>query len=111
MGLEVWVHAGLTKAENVEVDRDGYSENRGSSGRPAAVRFLSVEPLLEDVGKLPLEGLSWVIVGGESGPRRSPHAGGLGSFNPGAMQGGRRGATAERILLDITSRPRHPRSH
>ena len=39
---------------------------------PAAVRFLSVEPLLEDVGKLPLEGLSWVIVGGESGPGARP---------------------------------------
>ena len=35
---------------------------------PAAVRFLSVEPLLEDLGELPLEGISWVIVGGESGP-------------------------------------------
>jgi protein gp37 len=33
-----------------------------------AVRFLSVEPLLEDVGKLNLVGISWVIVGGESGP-------------------------------------------
>lgn len=39
---------------------------------PAAVRFLSVEPLLEDVGQLPLEGLSWVIVGGESGPGARP---------------------------------------
>jgi len=39
---------------------------------PAAVRFLSVEPLLEDVGKLPLEGISWVIVGGESGPGARP---------------------------------------
>ncbi|MEO5925121.1 MAG: phage Gp37/Gp68 family protein [Bryobacteraceae bacterium] len=35
---------------------------------PAAVRFLSVEPLLEDLGELPLDGISWVIVGGESGP-------------------------------------------
>ena len=33
---------------------------------PASVRFLSVEPLLEDLGTLPLEGISWVIVGGES---------------------------------------------
>jgi len=33
------------------------------------IRFLSVEPLLEDLGKLDLEGISWVIVGGESGPR------------------------------------------
>lgn len=39
---------------------------------PAAVRFLSIEPLLEDVGNLPLEGISWVIVGGESGPRARP---------------------------------------
>jgi protein gp37 len=39
---------------------------------PAVVRFLSVEPLLEDIGKLPLEGISWVIVGGESGPGARP---------------------------------------
>jgi protein gp37 len=39
---------------------------------PAAVRFLSVEPLLEDVGEVPLEGISWVIVGGESGPGARP---------------------------------------
>ncbi len=39
---------------------------------PAAVRFLSVEPLLEDIGWLPLEGISWVIVGGESGPGARP---------------------------------------
>ncbi len=39
---------------------------------PATVRFLSLEPLLEDVGKLPLEGISWVIVGGESGPGARP---------------------------------------
>jgi protein gp37 len=31
------------------------------------LRFLSIEPLLEDVGTLPLEGIDWVIVGGESG--------------------------------------------
>jgi protein gp37 len=35
---------------------------------PAAVRFLSIEPLLEDLGELCLDGISWVIVGGESGP-------------------------------------------
>lgn len=38
----------------------------------AMVRFLSVEPLLEDVGKLNLEGIHWVIVGGESGPGARP---------------------------------------
>lgn len=35
---------------------------------PAAVRFLSVEPLLEELGPLNLDGIHWVIVGGESGP-------------------------------------------
>lgn len=38
----------------------------------AIVRFLSVEPLLEDIGKLDLAGISWVIVGGESGPGARP---------------------------------------
>lgn len=41
---------------------------------PAAVRFLSVEPLLEDLGEIDLKGIHWVIVGGESGPgARSMH--------------------------------------
>ena len=35
---------------------------------PASIRFLSVEPLLGPIGSLPLEGIHWVIVGGESGP-------------------------------------------
>ena len=39
---------------------------------PAAVRFLSVEPLLEDLGRLNLKGVHWVIVGGESGPGARP---------------------------------------
>ena len=39
---------------------------------PAMVRFLSVEPLLEDLGAVDLSGISWVIVGGESGPRARP---------------------------------------
>jgi protein gp37 len=34
----------------------------------ASVRFLSVEPLLESLGKIDLENIDWVIVGGESGP-------------------------------------------
>ncbi len=34
----------------------------------AKVRFLSCEPLIGDVGHLPLDGIHWVIVGGESGP-------------------------------------------
>ncbi|VTS00465.1 Bacteriophage protein gp37 OS=Cystobacter fuscus DSM 2262 GN=D187_000285 PE=4 SV=1: Gp37_Gp68 [Gemmata massiliana] len=39
---------------------------------PAAVRFLSVEPLLEDLGAIDLTGISWVIVGGESGHGARP---------------------------------------
>jgi protein gp37 len=35
---------------------------------PVPIRFLSVEPLIGPVGKLPLDGIGWVIVGGESGP-------------------------------------------
>src|SRR5713101_576687 len=38
----------------------------------AAVKFLSIEPLLEDLGVLDLTGISWVIVGGESGPGARP---------------------------------------
>jgi protein gp37 len=38
----------------------------------ARVRFLSIEPLLEDLGKLNLRGIHWVIVGGESGHGARP---------------------------------------
>lgn len=38
----------------------------------AAVKFLSCEPLLEDLGRLDLVGIDWVIVGGESGPKARP---------------------------------------
>jgi protein gp37 len=36
---------------------------------PAKTRFLSIEPLIGSVGELNLNGINWVIVGGESGPR------------------------------------------
>ena len=39
---------------------------------PAAVKFLSLEPLLGPIFDLPLEGIGWVIVGGESGPGARP---------------------------------------
>lgn len=38
----------------------------------AKVRFLSVEPLLEDLGEFDLSGIDWVIVGGESGYKARP---------------------------------------
>lgn len=40
----------------------------------ARTRFLSIEPLLEDIGRLDLHGIHWVIVGGESGPKARPMA-------------------------------------
>src|SRR5947209_11665652 len=39
---------------------------------PAAINFLSIEPLLEDLGTVDLSGIDWVIVGGESGPKARP---------------------------------------
>ena len=39
---------------------------------PANVRFLSLEPLLEPLGELDLDGIGWVIVGGESGKGYRP---------------------------------------
>jgi protein gp37 len=49
-------------------DRRYYGRIRHLSRVPAAVRFLSCEPLLAPLPDLPLDGVDWVIVGGESGP-------------------------------------------
>ncbi len=38
----------------------------------APIRFLSCEPLLEDLGELNLNGIDWIIVGGESGRQARP---------------------------------------
>jgi protein gp37 len=42
------------------------------SAIPARLRFISAEPLLGPIPGLPLDGIHWVIVGGESGPRARP---------------------------------------
>ncbi|MBS1902300.1 MAG: phage Gp37/Gp68 family protein [Bacteroidetes bacterium] len=39
---------------------------------PATTRFLSLEPLIGPLENLPLDGIHWVIVGGESGPKSRP---------------------------------------
>lgn len=39
---------------------------------PAAIRFLSVEPLLGEIPEITLDAIGWVIVGGESGPNARP---------------------------------------
>ncbi len=41
-------------------------------GLDASIRFLSCEPLVEDLGSLDLSGIDWVIVGGESGVQARP---------------------------------------
>jgi protein gp37 len=57
---------------SVEDKKYGLPRIKHLRDAPAAVRFLSVEPLLEDLGKIDLGGISWVIVGGESGPGARP---------------------------------------
>ncbi len=39
---------------------------------PAAIRFVSLEPLLEDLGEINFKGIDWAIIGGESGPDARP---------------------------------------
>ena len=39
---------------------------------PAKIRFLSLEPLIGEIGEIDLDGIDWVIVGGESGPGARP---------------------------------------
>jgi protein gp37 len=58
----------------VSVENRKYGLPRIESLRstPSEVRFLSIEPLLEDLGRINLKGIDWVIVGGESGPRSRP---------------------------------------
>jgi protein gp37 len=57
---------------SVENRRHGVPRIQHLQDAPAAVRFLSIEPLLEDLGSLDLRGISWVIVGGESGAGARP---------------------------------------
>lgn len=52
---------------SVEDRRHGLPRLELLRAAPAAIKFLSIEPLLEDLGELSLEGVDWVIVGGESG--------------------------------------------
>jgi protein gp37 len=53
----------------VSVENDDYAHRiEDLQATPAAVRFLSLEPLLAPLPDLDLAGIDWVIVGGESGP-------------------------------------------
>jgi protein gp37 len=57
---------------SVEDKRYGLPRVTHLRNTPASIRFLSVEPLLEDLGEFDLSGIDWVIVGGESGPGARP---------------------------------------
>jgi protein gp37 len=57
---------------SVENRRHGLPRIDNLRASRAAVKFLSIEPLLEDLGKVDLSGIDWVIVGGESGPGARP---------------------------------------
>ncbi|HZL66014.1 MAG TPA: phage Gp37/Gp68 family protein [Candidatus Limnocylindrales bacterium] len=57
---------------SVEDKRYGLPRIEDLRGAPAAVKFLSIEPLLEDLGKFDVSGIDWAIVGGESGPGARP---------------------------------------
>jgi protein gp37 len=57
---------------SVENRKQGLPRVDHLQSTPAAVRFLSIEPLLESLGKIDLKGIHWIIVGGESGPGARP---------------------------------------
>lgn len=57
---------------SVENRKHGLPRLRALQRAHAQVRFLSIEPLLEDLGTVDLKGIDWVIVGGESGPGARP---------------------------------------
>jgi protein gp37 len=57
---------------SVEDKRHGIPRIAHLQRAPAAVRFLSIEPLLEDLGDIDLSGVHWAIVGGESGHGARP---------------------------------------
>lgn len=57
---------------SVEDRKHGVPRIERLRATPAHFRFLSIEPLLEDLGDLDLHAIDWVIVGGESGPQSRP---------------------------------------
>ena len=61
----IWI--GVTIENNLHVDRINALKNI-----PAKIKYLSVEPMLSEIKDLNLNDISWVIVGGESGPGARP---------------------------------------
>lgn len=69
-----YVHPRIWMGTSVEDKRHGLPRIDVLRQVPAAVRFLSIEPLLEDLGEIDLTGIHWVLVGGESGHDARPCA-------------------------------------
>jgi protein gp37 len=69
-----WMADLANVAYGVSVENRQYGLPRIDALRstPARIRFLSIEPLLEDLGSLDLQRIDWVIVGGESGGHARP---------------------------------------
>jgi protein gp37 len=57
---------------SVEDRKYGLPRIKDLRATPVAVRFLSIEPLLEDLGQFDISGIDWAIVGGESGQGARP---------------------------------------
>ncbi len=68
-----WPYANVWLGVSIENQRYVFRSD-GLRDIPATVRFLSLEPLIGPVD-LTLDGIQWVIVGGESGPKRRPMEG------------------------------------
>jgi protein gp37 len=66
------VPANVWLGTSVENRKHGVPRIAVLRGIKVRTRFLSIEPLLEDIGALDLRKISWVIVGGESGPKARP---------------------------------------
>ena len=76
----IWKYLPLNRRSNVWVGvtvenrKHGVPRMEHLKRIPAAVKFLSIEPLLEDLGELDLTGIDWVICGAESGHGARPMA-------------------------------------
>jgi protein gp37 len=64
-----WPFANVWLGVSVEDRSHGLPRMEILRGVPSVVRFISAEPLLGDLGQIGMEGIHWVIVGGESGPK------------------------------------------
>ena len=76
ISMVIWNAPGCKLPDNVWLGASVENKSRAHRAKelaqvPAKVRFLSVEPMLEKI-TLPLDGIHWVICGGESGNKARP---------------------------------------